>query len=120
MNSDIKNLIENFGEQLIEAIPEFKDLQFAFAELNNDIKSRQLLDEINTRKDTIAILKSQNLPVSQVQNDELALLMSKMRENEWIMKYLRSRNLARKKAVEIGNSLESIVGVDFAPGKVCQ
>jgi len=64
MDSNTQSLIDAFAYQLIEHISEFKNLQFAHAELNDNIESKQLLNKINTRKETIAVLQSKGLSVS--------------------------------------------------------
>jgi cell fate (sporulation/competence/biofilm development) regulator YlbF (YheA/YmcA/DUF963 family) len=120
MDINLTNIIDNFSEHLINLVPEFSDLRSAQIELNENPESEYLFSEINNIKETIVLLKSKNLPVSQEQEEEMSALMTKMREDQIIMRYLRSKNLARKKAIEIGNLLETKVGVNFAAGKICK
>ena len=120
LNEDLQVVIDKFISVLVEDVIEFKELRDATIELHSNETSLTLYEEINQRKQTISLLKAQGLPISDDQENSLAELMRRMRDDQTIMNYLRLKNLARKKAIEIGNLLENNIGVDFSSGKVCK
>lgn len=115
-----KNKISQFCSYLIQSIPEFQELAQARLELQNDVQSKQLWDDIEERKATISLLKLQGLPVSIDQETELAEKLKEMRNNHITFRYLKALNKARKIAGQIGTQMKQEVGIDFTPKKGCK
>lgn len=115
-----ENQVSQFCSYLIQSVPEFQELAQARLELQNELQSKRLWDEIEEQKATISLLKSQGLPVSLEQEIELSEKLKEMRKNPITFRYLKALNKARKVARQIGAQMEQEVGIDFTPGKGCK
>lgn len=120
MDEKLLQIINNFVQELIGAVPEFNELSQAREALVNDSSSQQLWEEKEEMRQTVDLLKKQDLPVSQHQEEQLSLKLKEMRENPVTMRYLKSINFASKVSGKIGAELLDIMGVDFAPRKGCK
>ena len=120
MDDRIKLLTQDYSNQLLNLVPEFKELALAKQELESDPVSMQLWKDKEEQRQTIELLKKQGLPVSSEQELALAQKLKEMRENKITMRYLKSLNMAIKISGKISADLEEIVGVDFASRRGCK
>lgn len=120
MDDRLKKLIQEFSKELISSVSEFQELREAKKALENDPPSKKIWENKEEKRQTVELMKSKGLPVSEKQQQELTQNLKEMREDPIAMRYLKAKNLAGKISGNIGANLNDIIGVDFSPRRGCK
>ena len=114
-----QKMVKKFAEDLIKQISEFQELQQARTALANDPTAKKIWEDKEQMRETMEVMKQNNLPISKEQEITYSSKLKDMRENPICLRYLKGFNLAGKVSGKIGAELSDLIGVDFDPKRGC-
>ena len=115
----VKDGVHDFSKYLLENIPEFQEVQKAKQALLQNPEALKLWDDIQERRNTIELLSTQGLPVTQETQEGLSIVLKEMNSNSVAMRYLRALNAAENITSRIYSLLGQEIGAEYVTQGSC-
>lgn len=114
----ITKTTNEFAQYLLDTA-EFTELNEATKQMNANKEAQDLIEDVQSKKQTVMTMQQTGLPVSETQQQELQAAFTKMRANSICMRLIKAQNTAIQLARKICNQLTQETGIPFTSGSGC-